>query len=196
MRVGRTVVATAVAVSALGCSVASAHTGHGEAGDLAHGLAHPFGGLDHILAMVAVGILAVQHGGRALLALPAAFLAATLGGALLTATGIRLPLLEPGILASVLVVGLLLVVPFRLPLGAAVALIAGFAVFHGYAHLMEAPTVSGSAGYAAGVLLGTALLHAGGIALGLSARWWFGAVSLRGAGVGIVLAGLAFAAGI
>lgn len=154
-----------VAVSCvLFSSTVLAHPGHGPEGGLLAGLLHPLTGIDHLLAMLAVGMYAAQRGGRSLWAVPAVFVACTALGAVLPLAGLSLPLLETGIAASVLVFGLLLAWSARLVLPLGVALAAGFALFHGFAHGAEAPVGAGS-GYAAGFLTATALLHAGGIGL-------------------------------
>lgn len=145
---------------------ALAHSGHGEAG-FASGFAHPMSGLDHMLAMLAVGLYAARAKGAQRWQLPAAFVLAMLGGAGLGALGIALPLVEGGIAASVLVFGLLIAFLAKLPARAAVPLVAAFALFHGFAHHAEMGAGS-LAAYAAGFAAGTALLHAAGYLL---ARW-------------------------
>jgi urease accessory protein len=155
---------------ALGLAAASgtafAHPGH-ESASFITGFAHPFGGLDHLLAMLAVGLYAARQSGTAWRALPAGFVLAMLAGAGLGAAGIALPAVETGIAASVLVLGLLIALAARLALGAALPLVAAFAVFHGHAHHAEMGGAS-LATYVAGFVLATALLHGIGYAL---ARW-------------------------
>ncbi|HEX5513358.1 MAG TPA: HupE/UreJ family protein [Gammaproteobacteria bacterium] len=141
-----------------------AHPGHGLEGNLLTGLLHPLTGLDHLLAMLAVGMYAAQRGDRSLWAVPAMFVSCAGLGAALAMTGFALPLLETGIAASVLVFGLLLCLGARLALPGGIALAAGFALFHGFAHGAAAPAGAGLS-YALGFLTATALLHAGGIAL-------------------------------
>jgi urease accessory protein len=146
---------------------AAAHTGHGAAEGLARGMAHPMLGLDHLLAMVAVGLWAARIGGRALWAVPAAFVAVMALGGLVAVAGIGVPMVELGIVGSVLVLGLLVAAAPQLPLWAPAAIVGLFALFHGHAHGTEMPeTVSGLA-YGMGFILVTALLHAVGIAVGL-----------------------------
>lgn len=175
-------------------AIAFAHPGHdGEHGggltwDFAGGFGHPLGGLDHLLAMVAVGLWAAQLGGRARWALPAAFLTALAAGAALGASGGVFGGLEQGIAASVLVLGLLVVTAARLPLAAGVILSAVFALFHGVAHGAEMPAAASGAAYGLGFLAATALLHAAGLGLGaLAARApkWV----RQAAGAGLMLAG-------
>ena len=142
---------------------AAAHTGVGATSSMAAGFAHPFSGLDHILAMTAVGALAVLLGGRAVWLVPASFVAAmALGGALgLAAVG--LPWVEPAIIASVIGLGLTVALGANLPTAAAMALAAAFAIFHGHAHSTEMPGFASGLSYGAGFVLATAILHATGI---------------------------------
>ena len=147
-------------------TVASAHPGHDGAG-FVHGLMHPLGGLDHILAMVAVGLFAARLGGRALWLVPASFVTAMALAGAVGMTGFALPHVEAGIALSILVLGAAIAFETTMPVAAAMALVAFFAVFHGYAHGAEMPeTVSGLA-YGGGFVAATATLHAAGIGLGL-----------------------------
>ncbi len=148
---------------------ALAHPGHSEAASFFAGFAHPLSGLDHLLAMLAVGVWAAQSGGRSAWRLPLTFVAAMLAGAGLGLSGVSVPGVEPMIAASVLVLGLL--VALRVPLRAqatGTALIAAFAVFHGIAHGAGVPAGSALAAYIAGFALATAVLHALGVRLGFS----------------------------
>jgi urease accessory protein len=145
---------------------AFAHAGHGEHGEFIHGFMHPLTGLDHILAMVTVGILAYQIGGRALWLVPTTFLAIMAAGGLLGVAGVSFYFVEPGIAASVVVLGIIVALALKPPVALAMAVVAVFAVFHGYAHGIEAPLGS-AATYGAGFLVATALLHAFGIAFGM-----------------------------
>src|SRR4051794_7667999 len=149
-------------------SPAFAHTGHGADGFM-HGFAHPLGGIDHVLAMVAVGLYAAMLGGRALWLIPAAFLGAMAIGGMMDMTGYALPYTEIGIAASVILLGLAVALRVDLPTLAATALAGLFAIFHGHAHGAEMPQSVSGYEYAAGFLLATALLHAIGIAAGLAA---------------------------
>jgi len=188
------------ATLALTTSAAWAHPGHAIEGTFAYGFLHPIGGLDHVLAMVTVGLLAFTLGGQALWLLPCTFIAAMLGGAMLGLAGIALPLVEPMIACSVIVLGAMVAAGLRLPTPVAVALVAAFAVFHGYAHGAEAPTGSGSLlAYAAGFVLATALLQLAGIAIGallsrLHSR--LAPASLRTGAAVISLAGVGLLAGL
>lgn len=151
---------------ALAVRPAAAHTFGAEGAGFVAGFGHPLLGIDHLLAMVAVGLWAAQLGGRALWQVPAAFVVALAGGAVLALAGIGLPAVEPGIMASVLVLGLLIAFAVRLPAGAAVALVALFALAHGHAHGAEMPQAANAALYALGFVLATVLLHATGATLG------------------------------
>ena len=154
---------------AFACSdpdLASPHPGH-DGVSLVHGFAHPLGGIDHIAAMVAVGLLAARIGGRALWLVPASFLAAmTLAGAAGMA-GFGLPYVETGILLSVVVLGAIVALRVTMPVAAAMGLVAFFAVFHGYAHGAEMPETMSGLAYGGGFIAATAALHALGIGLGL-----------------------------
>lgn len=153
-------------------AIASAHPGlPGHTHGFANGFAHPLSGLDHLLAMTAVGLWAVQRGGRALWMVPLAFVSVmTLGGILGMAGFGQIPLLEQAIAASVLVLGIFLAVAARLSLPASIAIVGLFALFHGYAHGAEMPATSSGLLYGAGFILATVLLHLCGIGLGLAAQ--------------------------
>ncbi|HCJ29971.1 MAG TPA: protein hupE [Pseudomonas sp.] len=145
-------------------ALAFAHPGHDHAG-LMSGIAHPIFGLDHLLAMVAVGLWAAQQTGKACWALPLTFVATMLIGGLLGFSGIELPLMETGIAGSVLALGLLVALAVRPPLTVAAGLTALFALSHGVAHGLELPALSSPWGYAAGFLIATATLHGVGYLL-------------------------------
>lgn len=130
------------------------------------GIAHPFTGLDHLLAMLAVGMWAVQQGGRALWRIPLAFVAMMTLGGMLALAGMQLPMVETGIATSLLVLGLLIVFSARLPVAAGMALAGIFALFHGHAHGTEIPLAASPVAYALGFVLATAALHGIGIVLG------------------------------
>jgi len=173
-------------------AAASAHTlGTGGAG-LLDGLAHPLAGIDHLLAALAVGWWAAQGARRRLFLAPAAFAAAMIGGAALALAGVALPHVEAGVVASLLVLGLMVALAIRLPAPAGVALIAAFAVFHGHAHGGETPVAAAAALYALGLVAATGALHAVGIATHLVARRaWL----TRAAGAATTATGLILAAG-
>lgn len=147
-------------------AVAYAHPAIGEAAGFSHGFAHPMSGLDHILAMVMVGVFAFQLGGRATWLVPTTFvLVMALGGALGIA-GISVPLVEIGIALSVIVLGAVVALNVKAPLAVAMGIVGLFAIFHGHAHGTEMPENAAGAAYAAGFLIATALLHVAGLGLG------------------------------
>ena len=148
----------------LASTTALAHPQAG--GGLMQGFVHPFTGVDHLAAMLIVGFWAARYGGVLRLALPLAFLASMLVGALLAGAGIRVPGVEAMVLASVAVFALALAFPMRLRLAA--ALVAAFGFFHGFVHIAELPAEAAFAVFTGGMLAGTALLHAIGLAIGLA----------------------------
>src|SRR5262249_18890060 len=156
MRIGLTTAALTLIPTA-----AFAHPGIGDAHGFVHGFAHPLGGLDHILAMVTVGIFAWQLGGRARWLLPAAFVLAL-------AAGLSVPFVELGIAVSVIVLGAIVAFARKAPVAIAVGIVGLFAIFHGHAHGTEMPLDATGGAYAAGFMLATALLHVAGIALGFA----------------------------
>lgn len=188
----------ALALLALAPTVAMAHPGHGEAVGLAFGFMHPLSGLDHILAMVAVGLFAARLGGRACWLLPLSFVTAMVTGACLGFSGVSLPLVEQGIALSVIVLGVAIAAGLKLPTPAGMALVAAFAVFHGHAHGSEGAASEAFALYAAGFVAATLALHMVGVTLGLAfgrlgdarARTLYraGAVAGAVAGIGLLLA--------
>jgi urease accessory protein len=146
--------------------LAHAHIGPGVGGGLVHGFAHPLGGLDHLLAMIAVGFWAAQAGGRARWALPLAFvLVMALGGVIGMAAFVG-PVVEYGIAGSVVALGALVALAARLPVLAGVLLIGVFGFLHGHAHGLEMPQGAGPLAYGLGFVLATGLLHGAGLALG------------------------------
>ena len=167
---------------------AQAHTGHGTH-SLMEGLAHPFG-LDHLLAMLAVGVWSVSAlpQGKAWWG-PATFLLALVASAALGAAGVSVPYLEQTIALSVVLFGAMLVLANRtMPVALGVGLIATASSMHGLAHGVETPA-TGFAGYAAGFMLTTAVLHIGGVGVGLVIQRWLGARK------GLVLGGMGAALG-
>lgn len=154
----------AVLPLAAAASPALAHIVPMAHGSVAGGFLHPLTGADHMLAMVAVGLWAAMTGGRALWALPAAFVSAMLTGYLLAIGGFTLPMVEPMILASVIALGAVVAFSARLPLGASVAMIAAFGLAHGAAHGAEVG-VSGQLAFGIGFTAATALLHSVGVGI-------------------------------
>ncbi len=155
--------APAAAIIAL-TATAEAHTGHGATNAFTAGFAHPLGGVDHLLAMVAVGLWAGLAGGRALWLWPASFVGAMVVGGMLGMAGMPMPFVEQGILASVVVLGLAAALAFSPNVAAGAAIVALAGLFHGHAHGTEVPADASGLAYAAGFALATALLHAVGIA--------------------------------
>ena len=176
--------------------VAFAHVGVGATSGFARGFWHPIGGLDHVLAMVAVGMFAANLGGRALWAVPLTFVAVMAFGGLLGIEHVAIPYVEIGIAVSVIVLGLVVALQVQWPVAAAMALVAVFAIFHGHAHGEEMPLDASGATYAAGFMLATALLHIVGIAIGIGIQrigssYWhrtaqFAGVAMAIAGVGLL----------
>ena len=187
--------AALLALFAFAPVLAQAHPGHVPGNSFSGGLSHPLSGLDHILAMVAVGLWAAQLGGRSLWAVPAAFVSLMAVGGALGMMGVPLPMVETGILVSVLVMGLLIATAARLPLGVSVLVVGLFAIFHGHAHGTEIPVAASGFQYALGFVLATAMLHACGIGLGLLAQRRLSVPAIRMAGAGIVLGGLCLCLG-
>ncbi|MFJ1256749.1 HupE/UreJ family protein [Cupriavidus sp. CuC1] len=192
--------ATVGASLALASAAAVAHPGHDAAtagASLWAGLLHPFTGMDHLLAMVGVGVWSAlgARSPREALRMPFVFVALMLAGAVLGLTGMSLPLVEPMIAASLLVIGLLVALRARLPAWAGMAIVGGFAVFHGYAHGSELPATAGAlpavAAYVGGFCVATMVLHAAGIGLGGALRRHAGWLArLAGAGVALYGVGL------
>lgn len=175
-------------------TLAFAHTGIDDAYGFAHGFMHPVGGLDHVLAMVAVGLMAATLGGRALWLLPAGFMSVMAVGGMLGIASVNLPFVETGIALSVAVFGLAIALRIPLPVLAGMALVGFFAIFHGFAHGAEMPPNMSALAYAGGFLLATALLNGVGIAVGFGIGRLGGPFSTRltqAGGGAMTLAGLA-----
>lgn len=176
-------------------TMAFAHPDPLHAVGFVHGFEHPMGGLDHILAMVAVGVFAFVLGGRALWLVPLSFIAMMVVGFALGINGVNLPFVELGIALSSVVIGGAAALKAPMPVAVAMALVGTFAVFHGHAHGAEMPESAGGLLYASGFVAATAALHGAGIgaALGMSklvgrhgqiiARIAGGAFALGGVGV-------------
>jgi len=170
-------------------SPALAHTFGAAGAGLGAGLLHPLLGLDHLLAMIAVGLWAGQRGGAVTWRLPGAFLGVMAAGALLALAGAPLPAVELGIAGSVLLFGLLVALAARLPAGAAMALVGVFALFHGHAHGTELPMAAAPALYGLGFLLATASLLAAALLVARGSERWARGIWLRGSGAAIAGAG-------
>lgn len=189
-RSGRTLTLVA-ALLTLTAAPLWAHTGVGPVHGVLHGFAHPLGGWDHLLAMVAVGLWASQRSGRAVWLIPGGFVLGMIAGGALGMAGVAMPAVEAGIVLSVMLLGALVAAAVRPPLGASVLLVALFGMLHGHAHGAEMPGAVSGLSYAIGFVSATALLHASGVlaALGLAR------VSSRPASMRVVrVAGSAIAA--
>lgn len=186
----------ALAILVLSPTLAFAHSDAGQAAGFFHGFAHPIGGLDHVLAMVAVGLLASVIGGKAVWLVPASFLGMMIVGFALGNAQVAIPFVELGIAVSSIVIGSAAVLGRPLPTAGAMALVGVFAIFHGHAHGAEMPTDASGVTYAAGFLVATALLNLSGIVatlgsiqlLGRHGRMMvrLGGSALAFAGVGIL----------
>jgi urease accessory protein len=186
------VVATVVALSTL----AFAHTAPGQAHGFVTGFLHPLSGLDHILAMVAVGIWGAQLKRPAIWLLPVVFPLVMSFGGVLGIRGVPLPGIEIGVAASAVVLGIVISFELRPPLWVAGLIVSAFAVFHGHAHGTELPKAASPLTYALGFVLATGLLHVSGILIGLLDLLPAGGKLLRAAGVFISAAGLVLLAGL
>ncbi len=187
-----TTAAGALAAFALTSATALAHPHHEHvaAAGFMPGFLHPLTGLDHVLAMVAVGIWAALVGGRALIAWPAAFLVAMTIAALGGMAFGALPVMEIGIALSVVALGIAVALRVSASLALGAAVVGLFAIFHGYAHGTELPAETGALGYVAGFALATALLHASGLGFGLLIGRAPGLWVSRAAGAGVAATGL------
>ena len=175
-------------------NVAAAHEQAGVAGGLVSGFLHPVTGLDHLIAMVAVGLWGAQLGAPAIWVLPVTFpLVMALGG-VLGVVGVPLPAPEIVIAISALVLGAAVAVRLRMPFAAAAAVVAVFAIFHGHAHGTELPRASNPLAYGLGFVLATGLLHLCGIAIGTLTRWVQGERLIRALGGSIAVLGAYFLA--
>lgn len=146
---------------------AQAHVGIDHSSGFMHGFSHPFTGLDHLAAMVAVGLWSIQLGRRAIWSVPLTFVTVMLLGGFLSTTGLVIPLVEKGIASSVLVLGVLIAATIRVPVPVSAAIVGLFALFHGYAHGAEMPPTTSGIAYGVGFALATALIHLNGIGIGL-----------------------------
>lgn len=171
---------------------ARAHEETGQAAGLLAGLSHPVSGLDHVLAMIAVGLWGAQLGAPAIWVLPVAFPMVMAMGGTAGLLGIPLPGVEIGIAISAIALGAAVLREARPPLPLAALLVAFFAIFHGHAHGTELPEGTSGLLYSVGFVVATGTLHGIGIAIGLVHRWRTGQVAIRAAGGGVALAGLYF----
>jgi urease accessory protein len=168
---------------------ALAHEQAGQATGLLAGLRHPVSGLDHVLAMIAVGLWGAQLGPPAIWLLPVTFPMVMAFGGFLGLLGVALPGVEIGIALSAVLLGAMVASEGRPRLAAAAALVGCFAVFHGHAHGTELPSGQSALAYSIGFVVATGCLHAAGIAIGLVHRWPAGRTALRISGAAVALAG-------
>ncbi len=169
-----------------------AHIEQGQATGFLTGIEHPWSGLDHILAMVSVGLWGAQLGNPAMWVLPITFPMMMTAGAMMGLLGIGLPGIEVGIAVSAILLGAMVFLEVRPKLVVAVLLIGFFAIFHGHAHGTELPAGQSGVLYSMGFVIGTGCLHGIGILIGLIHRYPLGKVALRGAGALISLGGFFF----
>jgi urease accessory protein len=171
---------------------ASAHILGDQVGGFISGFEHPISGLDHILAMVSVGLWGAQLGPPAIWLLPVTFPMVMAFGGMLGLMGVPLPGTEIGIALSAIGLGAMVAGEARPPLGVAAALVGFFAIFHGHAHGTELPPDESGVLYSIGFVVATGLLHLTGIGIGLIHRWKAGGVALRLGGAGVAIAGCVF----
>jgi urease accessory protein len=180
----------------VGSAPASAHGIGGALGGFVDGFAHPLLGLDHVVAMVAVGLWGALLRAPAIWLLPVVFpLVMAVGGAL-GILGVPLPATEIGIAASAVVLGAMVALGARPALWIAAILVGAFAIFHGYAHGTELPAGADAVAYSVGFVVATGLLHLAGILFGLVTRWPAGQVAVRAAGVAIAAIGVVTLSGL
>lgn len=166
-----------------------AHADHGDFSGFLHGFLHPASGLDHILAMVAVGVWAAMLGGRAVWMVPATFIILMATGGAIGMAGITLPFVEQGIGGSVLVLGIMVAIAARLPVYIAAGMVGFFALFHGVAHGAEMPFTESGIGYGMGFLVATAILHLIGVGLGIGLTRFTPPALIRMAGATVAVVG-------
>ncbi|MBA3448258.1 MAG: HupE/UreJ family protein [Pseudaminobacter sp.] len=179
-------------------SVAMAHTGQSNSYGFLHGFLHPIGGLDHILAMVLVGLVAVQLGGKAIWLVPASFLAMMAVGGAAGLTSFPVPFVEVGIAMSVIVLGAVVGLNLAAPTATIMGLVGFFAIFHGYAHGAEMPESAAGLAYGVGFVIATAILHLLGVASGFAvaaASRTHGGALVRVMGASASVAGVGILAG-
>jgi urease accessory protein len=189
VRLGKTEILSAAAAFACADAPAFAHDQGGVAGGLVSGLAHPLTGIDHMIAMVAVGIWGAQLGAPAIWLLPVTFPLVMAFGGVAGVLRIPLPMPEAAIALSALVLGAAVAARARVPFAAAAAVVGVFAIFHGHAHGVELPRAANPLAYGAGFVVATGLLHVSGIAIGALSRWPAGVRVIQGLGAAIAVLG-------
>ncbi|MBI1238650.1 MAG: Ni/Fe hydrogenase [Alphaproteobacteria bacterium] len=177
------------AALALAATPALAHSGGGEGGGFVSGFTHPIFGLDHLVAMVAVGLWGAVLGRPLIYVLPIVFPLVMAVGSVIGMAGVELPAIEIGIAASAIILGLMICLSVRAPIWIAAGIVGVFALLHGNAHGLELPEGAAALDFSIGFVLATGLLHMTGIALGLLLQVPYGRQAVRGLGVAATLAG-------
>ena len=168
------------------------HVDSGQAGGFLSGVQHPISGLDHVLAMVAVGLWGAQLGSPAVWLLPVAFPMMMAFGGMLGLIGVPVPGVEIGIAVSGVALGAMVLGEVKAPIAASIIMVGIFAIFHGHAHGTELSEGQNAMLYSLGFVISTGLLHAAGIGIGTAHRWQTGQVALRAAGAVLMIGGLYF----
>jgi len=194
IRYTSSVAVAAAALVLLSAGPAFAHTENGVAGGFISGFMHPIFGIDHLVAMVAVGLWGAQLGRPAIWVLPIAFPAVMAVGGFLGVIGVPLPMVEVGVASSAIILGLSIAFVMTPSLTVAGLIVAAFAIFHGHAHGMELPDAANPLAYGVGFVLATGLLHLTGIVIGLLVAWPVGAQAVRVCGAAIAAVGIYFLA--
>ncbi len=183
------------AAAALWPVAALAHVGQGRAEGLLAGLRHPVSGLDHVLAMISVGLWGAQLGAPAVWILPVTFPIVMAFGGMLGLAGVAVPGVEIGIALSAILLGMAVMLEAHPPLWMAAIMVGFFAIFHGHAHGSELPPGASGLLYSIGFVVATGMLHALGITIGVVHRWRWGRLLLRLAGALVATAGVIFLRG-
>jgi urease accessory protein len=173
-----------------------AHEDAGMAGGFISGLTHPLFGFDHVVAMIAVGLWGAFLGSPALWILPVVFPVVMAFGGALGVLGVEVPLVETGIAASAVVLGLMVALALRPKIAIAAVIVGAFAIFHGHAHGTELPEAASPLAYSIGFVISTGLLHLAGIGFGHFTRWPQGILAVRAGGGAIALVGVGFLTGL
>ena len=173
-----------------------AHEDAGMAGGFISGLTHPLFGFDHVVAMIAVGLWGAFLGSPALWILPVVFPVVMAFGGALGVLGVEIPLVETGIAASAVVLGLMVALALRPKIAIAAVIVGAFAIFHGHAHGTELPEAASPLAYSIGFVISTGLLHLAGIGFGHFRRWPQGILAVRAGGGAIALVGVGFLTGL
>lgn len=166
-------------------------------GSFIAGLTHPILGLDHLLAMLSVGIISAQIGGKAIWQVPTTFVAVMAIGGTLGLLGVGLTAIEFGIALSVLALGVAIFMEKGIPIAVVMVAVGLFAIFHGYAHGAEMPSLAQPVRYALGFLTGTAVIHITGVLIGdIPSHYKSGPIILRSLGAVIAVCGILFLVGV